>query len=164
MYSSHVYQKRRAWNYSKWKTEKLPKTRIDKKSRKLYIHIFLLYTRWHMLRHILMLSEVEMSVCECEYVFATVTWQTVIINRVERAHFILMSMEIGNQQPFLRLYTVLGVKSSIDLLYSLQLSLPFIRVCALCLSHLLQSVHLTLPTSHDATVDRDMYIHTHIFI
>ncbi len=80
-----------------------------------------------MLRHILMLSEVEMSVCECEYVFATVTWQTVIINRVERAHFILMSMEIGNQQPFLRLYTVLGVKSSIDLLYRLQLSLPFLE-------------------------------------
>lgn len=110
-----------------------------------------------MLRRILILSEVEMSVHECAYVFATVTWQSVIINRVERAHFILMSMEIGNQQPFLRLHTVLGVKSIIDLLYRLQLSLPFIRACALCRSHLLQSVHLTLPTSHDTTVDRDIY-------
>lgn len=101
-----------------------------------------------MLRRILMLSEVEMSVCECAYVFATVTWQSVIINRVERAHFILMSMEIGNQQPFLRLHTVLGVRSCIDLLYRLQLSLPFIRVYALCHSHLLQSLHLTLLTSY----------------
>lgn len=101
-----------------------------------------------MLRRILMLSEVETSVCECAYVFATVTWQSVIINRVERAHFILMSMEIGNQQPFLRLHTVLGVRSCIDLLYRLQLSLPFIRVYALCHSHLLQSLHLTLLTSY----------------
>lgn len=100
-----------------------------------------------MLRRILMLYEVEMSVCKSEYVFATVTWQSVIINRVERAHFILMSMEIGNQQPFLRLHTVLGVRSCIDLLYRLQLSLPFIRVCALCHSHFLQSLHLTMLTS-----------------
>lgn len=101
-----------------------------------------------MLRRILMLSEVEMRVCECAYVFATVTWKSVIINRVERAHFILMSMEIGNQQPFLRLHTVLGVRSCIDLLYRLQLSLPFIRVYALCHSHLLQSLHLILLTCY----------------
>ncbi len=72
-----------------------------------------------MLRRILMLSEVEMSVRKCAYVFATVTWQSVIINRVERAHFILMSVEIGNQQPFLRLHTVLGVKSRAGPEYSI---------------------------------------------
>lgn len=119
-----------------------------RKAEITYSYFSFIYKMTHAEANSNVIWGLDECVWERAYMFATVTWQSVIINRVERAHFILMSMEIGNQQPFLRLHTVLGVRSCIDLLYRLQLSLPFIRVYALCHSNLLQSLHLTMLASY----------------